>query len=89
MLKKDSYLMGILLAIPLPAAAFVVGTYVLQNSVLIINKPVLPYLVSFALNLIMMRLFGAEGLVKTVKGIMIATFLITVALFMFKFRLSI
>jgi len=89
MLKKDSYLTGILLAIPLPAAAFVMATYVLQNSVLIINKPVVPYLVAFALNLIMMRLFGAEGMVKTVKGIMIATFLITVALFIFKFRIRI
>jgi len=89
MLKKDSYLTGILLAIPLPTAAFVMATYVFQYSVLIINKPVLPYLVAFAFNLIMMRLFGADGIMKTVKGIMIATFLITVALFMFKFRLRI
>ena len=89
MLKKDSYLTGILLAIPLPAAAFVLATYILQNSVLIINKPALPYLTAIALNLIMMRLFSGEGMVKTVKGIFIATFLITVALFIFKLRLRI
>ena len=70
-------------------AAFVLATYVLQNSVLIINKPALPYLVALALNLIMMRLFGADGHVKTVKGIMIATFLIMIALFIFKLHIRI
>jgi len=89
MLKTDSYITGILLAIPLPMAAFVLATYVLQNSVLIINKPALPYLVALALNLIMMRLFGADGHVKTVKGIMIATFLIMIALFIFKLHIRI
>ncbi len=84
MLKKDSYLTGILLAIPLPVLAFVLATHVFQNSVLLINKPALPYLVAIALNLIMMRLFSGEGVVKTVKGIFIATFLITIALFIFK-----
>ncbi|HZY38502.1 MAG TPA: hypothetical protein VFE53_17710 [Mucilaginibacter sp.] len=89
MLPKNSFLTGILLAIPLPAAAFVIATYVLQNYTLILNKPALPYLVAIALNLIMMRLFGAEGMAKTVKGIIIATFLITIALFIFKLRLRI
>ena len=88
MLKKDSYLTGILLAIPLPVVAFVMATYVLQYSTLIINKPAVPYLIAVALNLIMMRLFSAEGAVKTVKGIFIATFLITIALFIFKLHLK-
>jgi flagellar biosynthesis protein FlhB len=88
MLKKDSYLTGILLAIPLPAAAFVLATYVLQDSMLLSNKPALPYLTAIALNLIMMRLFSANGMVKTVKGIFIATFLITIALFILKLRLK-
>ncbi len=88
MLKKDSYLTGILLAIPLPAAAFVLATYVLQDTMLISNKPALPYLAAIALNLIMMRLFSANGMVKTVKGIFIATFLITIALFILKLRLK-
>jgi flagellar biosynthesis protein FlhB len=88
MLPKNSYLTGILLAIPLPVAAFVLATYVLQYDTLILNKPALPYLVAIALNLIMMRLFSADGAVKTVKGIFIATFLITIALFIFKLRLK-
>lgn len=88
MLKKDSYLTGILLAIPLPAAAFVLATYVLQNMVLLLNKPALPYLVAIALNLIMMRLFGGDGHVKTVKGLMAATFLMMLLFFIFKVHLK-
>jgi hypothetical protein len=88
MIKKDSYLTGILLAIPLPVLAFVAATFVLQYNTLILNKPALPYLVAIALNLIMMRLFGAKGMVKTVKGIFIATFLITIVLFIFKLHLK-
>lgn len=89
MLKKDSYISGMFLAIPLPIAAFVLATYVFQYAALVINKPALPYLVAVALNLIMMRLFGANGTIKRVKGIMIVTFLIVVALFIFKQRLRI
>lgn len=89
MLKKDTYITGILLAFPLPAAAFVLATYAFQDTILVINKPALPYLAAIALNLIMMRLFGGEGMVKTVKGIIIATFLIMMALFIFKLRLRI
>ena len=88
MLKKDSYLTGILLATPLPAAALVAATYVFLDRMLLFNKPALPYLIALALNLIMMRLFSAHGAVKTVKGIFIATFLITVVLFIFKLRLK-
>ena len=88
MLKKDSYLTGILLAIPMPVAAFVLATYVFQDTMLLFNKPALPYLIAIALNLIMMRLFSTDGVVKTVKGIFIATFLITIGLFVFKLRLK-
>ena len=88
MLKKDSYLTGIWLAIPLPAAAYLLASYLLKNNFYILNKPALPYLVAIALNLIMMRLFAGNGHVKTVKGIFIATFLLTIALFMFKLHLK-
>jgi len=88
MLKKDSYLTGILLAIPFPVGAFVVATYVFTNSILLFNKPALPYLIAIALNLVIMRLFAKHGSVKTVKGILIATFLITLGLFIFKLRLK-
>ena len=88
MLKKDSYLTGILLAIPLPVVAYVMAMYVLQNSVLILNKPALPYMIAIALNLIIMRLISTEGATKTVKGIFIATFLITIGLFIFKLHLK-
>ena len=88
MLKKDSYLTGILLAIPFPVAAFIAATYFFINSILLFNKPALPYLIAIALNFIMMRLFAKQGSVKTVKGILIATFLITLGLFIFKLRLK-
>jgi hypothetical protein len=89
MLKKDSYLTGILLAIPLPVVAYILAMYVFQNSVLLLNKPALPYMIAIALNLIIMRLFSAEKAVKTVKGIFIATFLITIGLFIFKLHLKV
>ena len=88
MLKKDSYLTGILLAIPFPVAAFIAATYFFINSILLFNKPALPYLIAIALNLVIMRLVAKQGSVKTVKGILIATFLITLGLFIFKLRLK-
>jgi len=88
MLKKDSYLTGILSAIPFPVGAFIAATYFFRNSILLFNKPALPYMLAVALNLIIMRLFAKRGSVKTVKGILIGTFLITLGLFIFKLRLK-
>jgi hypothetical protein len=87
-LKKDSITTGILLALIFPAAAFVAG-YLLRNNIYIINKPALPFLAAFALNLISMRLLAKKGMVKMVRGIIIATFVIMVLLFVFKLRLII
>jgi len=83
MFSKNSYLTGVLIALILPAASLVVA-YVFKDSTLILNKPALPYLIAIVLNLIMMRLISKKETVKTVKGIMIVTFIFMVVAFILK-----
>jgi hypothetical protein len=73
MLKQNSILVGICMALVFPAIAFVAAHF-LAESTLVMNKPALPYLVAIALNLILMRILSKKDMVNTVKGIMIATF---------------
>lgn len=77
--------MGILLALPFPAVAWL-AAYLLKNNADLINKPALPYVVAIALNLLMLRFTVKKDLDKTARGVMLATFAIMVALFMFKVR---
>ncbi|HVW94469.1 MAG TPA: hypothetical protein VHA56_00705 [Mucilaginibacter sp.] len=86
MFKKNSYITGILAALIFPAAGGVVAYY-LRDATLIINRPALPYLIGVACNLIMMRFVIRKNLDKTGRGIMIATFVIMLLVFMFKARL--
>ena len=83
MFSKNSYLTGTLIALIFPAASLVV-TYMFKDSTLILNKPALPYLVAIVLNLVMMRLISKKETVKTVKGIMIVTFIFMVVAFVLK-----
>lgn len=77
--------MGVLLALPFPAIAWLVAS-LLKNNVDLINKPALPYVFAIALNLLLLRFVVKKDLDKTARGIMLATFVFMVALFMFKIR---
>ena len=77
--------MGFLLALPFPAIAWLVAS-LLKNNVDIISKPALPYIIAIALNLLMLRFTVKKDLDRTARGVMLGTFAIMLALFMFKVR---
>ena len=86
MLNKNSLLTGILLALIFPAIAWVTAYY-LKNNMDLINRPALPYFIAIALNLIMLRFAIKKDFDKTGRGIMLATFVAMIAIFMFKVHL--
>jgi hypothetical protein len=83
MLKKNSMPAGVLAALIFPAIAFVMAV-LLKNNVYIVNRPALPYFIAIALNLILLRISFKKGLDHTVKGIMLATFICMLLIFIFK-----
>jgi len=86
MLNKNSFLTGILLALIFPAIAWITAYY-LKTNIYIINRPAVPYFIAIALNLIMIRFTLKKDLDKTGRGIMLATFALMIAIFMFKVHL--
>lgn len=83
MLKKDNLLTGILAALIFPALAWAVA-YSFKDTTYIINRPLVPYFIAIGLNLILVRLGLRSGLDKAAKGIILATFVFMVLLFIFK-----
>jgi len=83
MLKKDNLLTGILAALVFPALAWAV-TELFKDTAYIINRPLVPYFIAIGLNLILVRLGMRRGLDKAAKGMMLATFVFMVLLFIFK-----
>ena len=83
MLKKNSMAAGVLAAWVFPAIAFAIAS-LLKNNVDIINRPALPYFIAIALNLILVRISFKKGLDHTAKGIMLATFVCMLLIFIFK-----
>jgi hypothetical protein len=86
MLNKNSFITGILAALIFPAIALAVA-YLLKTNVDIINRPALPYFIAIALNLIMIRIILKKELDQTARGIMLATFIIMLLVFLFKVHL--
>ena len=83
MLNKNSLPTGLLIALIAPALAFA-AAYLLRNDNLIINKPALPYFIAIALNLVLIRVFSKKAADKTIRGIMLVTFVFMVLIFIFK-----
>ena len=83
MLNKNSMLTGALAALIFPAIAFVTP-YLLKNNIIIINRPALPYFIAVALNLIIMRFAFKKDLDRTGKGIILATFVCMLVVFILK-----
>jgi hypothetical protein len=75
MVKKNSIIAGIAIALIFPAIAFGMA-YLLRNQVYIIGRPAIPYLVAIAFNLILIRLLQKKDMDQTSRGIMLATFVI-------------
>jgi hypothetical protein len=75
MLKKDSIITGVLIALIFPVIAWG-AAYLLRNQAYIIGRPAIPYLVAIAFNLILIRLLQKKDMDKTSRGIMLATFVV-------------
>jgi hypothetical protein len=82
MLKKDSIVIGLLLALIFPAISMAAG-YILRFNIFVTNKPSVPYLVAIALNLILMRYFTRQHRLKITRGIIITTFAFMLLVFLF------
>ncbi|MDF2433753.1 MAG: hypothetical protein JWP44_3384 [Mucilaginibacter sp.] len=74
---------GFLAALVFPAIALITA-YLLKYDTAIVSRPGLPYFIAIALNLIIMRFALKQGLDKTGKGVMLATFIVMVLVFAFK-----
>jgi hypothetical protein len=83
MLKKNNMPFGILIGLVFPVMAFIVA-YLLRYNVYIINKPGIPYFIAIALNLVLIRIGSKKELDQTIKGIMLATFVCMIIVFLFK-----
>lgn len=86
MLNKNSFLAGILVAFIFPAIAWA-AAYYLKYNIYIINRPALPFFIAIALNLILMRFILKRELDQTARGIMLATFIVMLLIFIFKVHL--
>ena len=86
MLNKNNFITGILAALIFPVIAWA-AAYLLKTNVEIINRPALPYFIAIALNLITMRFILKKELDQTARGIMLATFIIMLLVFIFKVHL--
>ncbi len=75
--------LGIAVGLVFPTIALAVAS-ALKNNWYIMNKPALPYYAAIALNLILLRIFYKNEADKTVRGIMLATFVFMLAIFLFK-----
>lgn len=84
MFKNNNLFLGIAYGLIAPVIAWLIFAVLLKNEVVISNKPAVPYLIAIALNLLVLRFAARALLDKTAYGIMIATFVCTLLIFIFK-----
>jgi hypothetical protein len=85
MTKNVQFATGFLYGIIFPAIAWLVFNVVYKNLVLF-NKPAIPYLVSIAINLFMLRYLIRNGKEVVGHGLMASTFVAAMAIFVFKLK---
>lgn len=83
MQNKNNIVTGVLAACIFPAIAFLVS-YELRDNINILNRPALPYLFALFLNLVIIRILMRKDYEKTARGVMLATFVIMLVVFIFK-----
>jgi hypothetical protein len=84
MLNKNNIAIGILAGLILPALTWLVFGYALKNNAALFNKPAIPYLVSIALNLFIIKYLYKKGLDNTGTGMILCTFVCMALVFLFK-----
>lgn len=88
MLTKNSVPFGFLIGSLLPAITWLVFGVILHNEALIMDKPAAPYLIAICLNLVLLRYCFRNNMEKAANGIMMTTFGIMLAVFIFKIHSS-
>lgn len=87
MFKTNNLFAGILIGSILPAIAWLVFSYWLQNEAIVMDKPAVPYLITVGLNLLLLRYCLKKDLDKTGNGIMMITFAFMLAVFFLKINI--
>ncbi len=73
MFKQNNILFGVILGFIAPVIALLVK-YQLKGNLYLINKPLMPYFIAIAINLVLVRVLHKKELDKTSRGIMLGTF---------------
>jgi hypothetical protein len=82
MFKKDSFWFGTVLGLILPAIA-VYFVEVLKMDIQFEGKNHLVYILTAAINLILVRVYYGKGIEQTARGIIAITFICAFAIFMY------
>jgi predicted neutral ceramidase superfamily lipid hydrolase len=77
MRKINNVIYGVLIGSIFPVIALLVE-FLLGTNTYLINRPAVPYFVAIALNLILLRIFLKRDVGKTLRGIMLVTFIVMV-----------
>ena len=75
---------GIAAGFILPGLTWAVFGYALKNRVIIMDKPIIPYLVALAINLFIIKYFFKKGADQTGAGMILGTFVSMVLVFLFQ-----
>ena len=73
MFKQNNILFGVILGFIAPVIALLVK-YQLKGNLYLVNKPLMPYFIAIAINLVLVRVLHKKELDKTGRGIMLGTF---------------
>jgi hypothetical protein len=82
MLKKNNIITGMLAACILPGITWVVLGLILKNRIIVLNKPAIPYLVTIAINLFVIKYLFKKGLDQTGTGMILITFIVMIFAFL-------
>ncbi|HEY4324366.1 MAG TPA: hypothetical protein VGN20_10275 [Mucilaginibacter sp.] len=74
MRKINNVIYGVLIGLIFPVIALI-AEFLLKANTYLINRPAVPYFVAIAFNLIMLRIFLKRDVGKTLRGIMLVTFI--------------
>jgi hypothetical protein len=84
MLSKNNIAIGFLVGLIFPAIAWLISEVAFNSYISTLNKPGIPYLISIAVNLFIIRYLFKKGNDQTGIGAIICTFIIMAMVFLFK-----
>ena len=82
MLKKNNIAIGLSAGLIVPGITWLIFGYILKSQVIILNKPVIPYLVAIALNLFAIKYLFKTGRDQTGTGMILCTFVVMILVFL-------